>query len=398
MSSPHARHWLLDPAITFLNHGSFGACPRPVLDAQRRWQERMEREPVQFLHRDLEAHLDSARAALAGFLNADAEGLVFVPNATTGVNTVLQRVDIRPGDELLVTNQEYNASRNALEYAAACTAARVVVADLPFPIGDCREVIDAVLARVTDATRLVMVDHVTSQTGMVLPVAELVARLRERGVDTIVDGAHAPGMVELDLRGIGAAFYTGNCHKWLCTPKGSAFLWVREDRRDTIRPLVISHGANTTRSDRSRFRIEHDWTGTLDPSPWLCIPHAIAFLGSLLPDGWKGLRAHNRALVLEGRRLVCDALGVEPPCPESMIGSLASVPLPDAAPGPGPLFLDPLQYELFEQDHIEVPVMPWPRPPKRLLRISAQAYNDRSQYERLASALRRRNGRGRRIG
>ncbi len=391
--SPHARHWGLDPAITFLNHGSFGACPRPVLEAQRRWQDRMEREPVLFLYRELEGHLDRARRTLAEFLNADPGGIAFVTNATTGVNTVLQRLNLGPGDELLVTNQEYNASRNALEFAAGRAGATVAVTEIPFPLHDPQQVIDAVLAGVTGRTKLVLIDHVTSQTGMVLPTPEIVGLLRARGIDTLVDGAHAPGMLELDLDAIGAAYYTGNCHKWLCTPKGSAFLYVREDRRERIRPLVISHGANSPRSDRSRFRIEHDWLGTVDPSPWLCIPHAIAFMGSLFADEWAGLRAHNRSLVLDGRRMVCDALGIEPPCPESMIGSLASIPLPDGSPGPPPLYLDPMQVELFEQEHIELPFMAWPRPPKRLLRISAQAYNDRTQYDKLADALRRRLGR-----
>jgi isopenicillin-N epimerase len=389
-TSRHASHWSLDPGITFLNHGSFGATPRPVLDEQRRWQDRMEREPVLFLHREIEEHLDQARHVLATFLRADPEGIALVQNATTGVNTVLQRLDLEPGDELLVTNQEYNASRNALDFAAHRAGARVVPVAIPFPLRDPGLVVDAVLAAVGPRTRLLLIDQVTSQTGMILPVRELVAALDARGIDTLVDGAHAPGMLDLDLRALGAAYFTGNCHKWLCTPKGSAFLHVRADRRERIRPLLISHGANSKRSDRSRFRIEHDWTGTHDPSPWLCIPAAIAFMGSLFDGGWTGLRAHNRELCLAGRRLVCEAVGVEPPCPDSMIGSLASIPLPDGPPGRPPLGLDPLQVALFDEERIELPVMAWPAPPRRLLRISAQVYNDNSQYQHLAAALRSR--------
>jgi isopenicillin-N epimerase len=387
-ASPHRAHWDLDPAVTFLNHGSFGATPRAIREEQQAWQARLEAEPVRFLHRELEGHLDHARRALAAFLRADAEGISFVPNATTGVNTVLQRIPLAPGDEVLCTDQEYNASRNALVFAAERAGARVVVVPVPFPIDGPEPVIGSILAGVSERTRLVLIDHVTSQTGMILPVPELVAALDARGIDTLVDGAHAPGQLDLDLTALGAAYYTGNCHKWLCTPKGSAFLHVRADRRDLIRPLVISHGANATRTDRSRFRIEHDWIGTLDPSAWLCIPAAIAFMGSLFEGGWDGLRAHNHDLVVRGRELLLDALDVEAPCPESMLGSLASIPLPD---GKGtevsPLGLDPLHTALFEREGIEVPVMPWPHPPHRLVRISAQAYNDVRQYETLAAAL-----------
>ncbi len=386
--SPLAAHWDLDPAVTFLNHGSFGACPRVVLEEQSRIRARMEREPVLFLHRELEPLLDAARSAVADLVRADADDIAFVVNATMGVNTVLRSLDLRAGDELLVTDQEYNASRNALDFVATRSGARVVVAQVPFPLRDPGEVLAAVAAKVTPRTRLLLIDLVTSQTGMILPIQDIVRAMAERGVDVLVDGAHAPGMVDLDLDALGAAWFTGNCHKWLCTPKGSAILHVRRDKQAGIRPLVISHGANSGRKDRSRFRIEADWIGTLDPSPWLCIPTALRFLGSLFEGGFDGLRAHNRDLVLYGRRLLCETLGIAPPCPESMIGSLASVPIPDGTvAGSPPLFLDPLHVALFETERIEVPVMNWPKPPHRLLRISAQAHNHRSEYERLVAVL-----------
>lgn len=384
-----AGHWLLDPGIAFLNHGSFGACPRPVLEHQAGLRLRMERQPVQFFVRDLPGLLDEARHRLAGFLGADPAGLAWVPNATAGINAVLRSMALRPGDELLTTDHEYNACRNALEYVARSAGAVVVVAPIPFPLSGPDAARDAILGRVTPRTRLVLVDHVTSQTGLVLPLREIVAGLRAAGVEALVDGAHAPGMLDLDLGRIGAAYYTGNCHKWLCAPKGAAFLHVRADLRDGVRPVAISHGANSTPPGRSRYLTEFDWVGTDDPTPILSVPAAIDFMDSLLPGGWDALRARNRALVLAGRRRLCAALGRPPPCPDEMIGSIASVALPDGRGGPpaSPLYADPLQDVLLRHWGIEVPVIPWPAPPARLIRISGQAYNTPAQYLRLAEAL-----------
>ena len=390
MANPLAQHWTLDPRIDFLNHGSFGACPKPVLEAQTELRARMERQPLQFLARDLEGLLDEARGDLARFIGADPDDLAFVPNATSGVNTVIRSLELEPGDELLTTDHAYNACRNALRWQER-RGAKVVVAAVPWPIAGPSQVVDAVLGAVTARTRLALLDHVTSPTGIIFPVEEIVGRLQERGIDSLIDGAHAPGMMPLDLRGIGAAYFTGNCHKWLCAPKGAAFLYVRRDRQQRIRPLTISHGANAARTERSRFRLEFDWTGTDDPTPFLCIPHALRFLGSLFPGGWPDLIERNHALAVRGRKLLCEALRVEAPAPEEMLGSLASVPLPDAK-GKMPLargvFWHPLQRALLERHDIEVPVMPFPALPRQLIRISAQAYNSEDQFARLATALR----------
>jgi len=390
VGNPLAQHWTLDPRIDFLNHGSFGACPKPVLEAQTELRARMERQPLQFLARDLEGLLDEARGDLARFIGADPDDLAFVPNATSGVNTVIRSLELEPGDELLTTDHAYNACRNALRWQER-RGAKVVVAAVPWPIAGPSQVVDAVLGAVTARTRLALLDHVTSPTGIIFPVEEIVGRLQERGIDSLIDGAHAPGMMPLDLRGIGAAYFTGNCHKWLCAPKGAAFLYVRRDRQQRIRPLTISHGANAARTERSRFRLEFDWTGTDDPTPFLCIPHALRFLGSLFPGGWPDLIERNHALAVRGRKLLCEALRVEAPAPEEMLGSLASVPLPDAK-GKMPLargvFWHPLQRALLERHDIEVPVMPFPALPRQLIRISAQAYNSEDQFARLATALR----------
>jgi len=375
-----ARHWLIDPDVVFLNHGSFGACPRAVLDAQNRLRARMECQPLQFLARDLEGLLDEARATLADFVGADAGDLAFVPNVTSGVNAVLRSIPIRAGDEVLVTDQAYGACRNALDFAAGRAGATVRVVPVPFPLAGPDDVLEAVVGAVGPPTRLALLDHVSSPTGVVFPLARLVAELAARGVDTLVDGAHAPGMLPLDLRTIGAAYYAGNCHKWLCAPKGAAFLHVRRDRQAWVRPLTISHGATSPRTDRSRFHLEFDWTGSDDPTAYLCVAESIRFLGALLPGGWPALMAQNHALALEARGVLGQALGVAAPTPDDMIGALAALPLPD-----GPSVA--LQETLLARFGIEVPIIPWPLPPGRLVRVSCQLYNTRAQYERLATAL-----------
>ncbi|RMD98014.1 MAG: aminotransferase class V-fold PLP-dependent enzyme [Deltaproteobacteria bacterium] len=385
-----AEYWLLAPGITFLNHGSFGACPKCVLAFQQDLRQRMEREPVTFFVRAFERRLDEAREALAAFVGANPGNLVFVPNATYGINAVLRSLPLAKGDELLVTNHEYNASRNALDFVAQRAGARVVPVKIPFPIDHPERVVEAILDGVTPRTRLALVDHVTSQTGLIFPVERIVRELDERGIDTLVDGAHGPGMLPLDLEGLGAAYYAGNCHKWICAPKGAALLYVRKDRQQGIHPLAISHGANVPAGSRSRFHLEFDWTGTHDATAWLSVPEAIRFMGSILPGGWAQLRARNRSLVLLGRQKICAALSIPEPAPAEMIGSLAALPLPDgegALPA-SPLYTDPLHETLFTRYRIEVPVIPWPAPPKRLLRISAQLYNIPAHYDRLAEALR----------
>lgn len=381
--------WLLDPEVTFLNHGSFGACPREVLEAAQRMRDRIEREPVRFMVGELEALLDAARADVAALVGAKAEDLAFVPNATAGVSTVLRSIALSPGDELLTTDHAYNACRNALEYAASRVGARVTVAAVPFPITGPDAVVEAVLAAVTPRTRLALIDHVTSPTALVFPVDRIVAALDARGVDTIVDAAHAPGMVPMNVDAVGAAYTTGNFHKWTCAPKGAAFLHVRRDRQGRIRPLAISHGANSPRTDRSRFRLEFDWTGTVDPTPWLCVPDAIRFLAGLAPGGIAEVMDHSHAAAVAAQRTLCDAFGVDPPCPEGMIGSMASVPFarsPALPAGSGPF--DPLQEALFQRFRIEVPIFPWPAPPARMLRVSTPPYVEPSDIEALVTALR----------
>ena len=352
------QDWQLSPGLTYLNHGSYGATPRVVLEEQSRLRQRLEQNPMQFLspERDLERELDQVRAVLAGLVGADASDIAFVRNATDGVN--------------------------AVRHFAGKHGAAVRVAKVPFPLAGPEQVLEAVEAALTPRSRLLLVDHVTSPTGLVFPVAALVALAHARGVRVLVDGAHAPGMLPLDLAQLGADYYTGNHHKWLCAPKASGFLHVQPCWQHEVRPTVISHAANRPRPGRSRFLAEFDWTGTFDPTPLLALPAAIAFLGSLHPGGIQALLRANHDLAVEARSRVCDALQVEPPAPPTMLGSLAAVPLPGGLGGAH------LQARLSDRFAIEVPVVEWAATRSWLVRLSLQAYNTLADVERLIAALR----------
>ena len=389
MPSPHAQHWSLSPDVTFLNHGSFGACPIPVLAAQHELRARMERQPVRFMQRDLEPLLDSAREHLAAFLSADPRHLVFLPNATTGVNAILHSLDFQPGDEILTTDHDYNACRCVLLETARRTGAKVIVAPVPFPLTDDQQIIDAILGSVTQRTRLAFIDHITSPTALVFPIEKIIRLLDECGIDCLVDGAHAPGSIPLELDTLRPAYYTGNLHKWVCAPKGAAFLYVRPDRQDPIRPAVISHGENTCRPGRTHFHDRFDWPGTLDPTAWLAVPDAIRFCATLYPGGWPQLYDQNRTLAAAGRTLIAGHLGIPLPAPANLLASMATLPLSESlqrVPFTSDR-IDPLQTRLLDAHRIEVPIIRWGTPARRHLRISAQAYNATEDYRALAAAL-----------
>lgn len=380
--------WSLDPEFAFLNHGSFGAAPVEVLEAQSKLRAQLEREPLRFFVDEYRPLLEAARRDLAAFLRADSSRLAWVPNATTGVNAVLQSFPFRQGDELLTTNHEYNACRNALNAIAEKHGCHVVVVELPYPIDSRETAIEIVSSAVTAKTRLALIDHITSPTALVLPLDRLVPLLEDRGVKVLVDGAHAPGMIPLKLDSLGASFYAGNCHKWLCSPKGAGFVYVR-DPESGVRPVVISHGANEPPSEQSRFHQEFDWAGTADPTPWLSVPAALQTMEEMVPGGWEEVRTRNRELALRARDMLASRIGTTLPCPDSMIGSMAAIPLPDGQPNGrrSSWDEDPLQKRLFREWAIEVPIIAWPSSPHRLIRVSAQLYNRIEQYEYLAEAL-----------
>jgi isopenicillin-N epimerase len=369
-SAVDLRHeFLLEREVAFLNHGSFGACPRPVVARYQAWQLELEREPVDFLARRLPDLLDDARASLAGYLGCPTADLAFVPNATTGVNLAARSLDLGPGDEVLATDLEYGACDLAWDWCCRRTGARYVRAPIPLPLDDPSELVDALFSAANERTRVVYVSHVTSETALVLPVAEIVARARELGAVTVVDGAHAPAQVPVDLASLGADFYAGNCHKWLMAPKGSGFLHVRPEQQERVDAAVVSWGYLEGRTFSQRIEAQ----GTRDPSAWLTVPDAIRFQAK---RGWDDVRDRCRDLTREARAELCALLETEPLAPDSMLAQMATVRLPRPAPD--------LSRELFARHRVEIPVV---GALDDLLRISVAAYTTREEIDRLLAAL-----------
>lgn len=387
LPTSHATLWPLRDDVLHLNHGSFGACPTAILEFQRALQDELERDPVEFFVRQLPGRLAAARAALGSFVGACRDDLAFVANATQGVNAVVRSLRFETGDELLTTDHAYGACRKTLDYTAHRARARVVAARVPFPLKHEDQIVEAILSDITPRTRLLMIDHVTSPTALVFPVKRIVDEVQGRGVDVLIDGAHALGMLPLNLDALGAAYYTANAHKWLCAPKGAAFLHVRRDRQHLIHPTTISHGFDPARSDAC-FREEFDWVGTIDPTPPLCIPECLRYLAKLLPGGWDHVMRRNHERACRARVILCQALGIHEPCPTSMLGSMASIPLPEAAPHSPAATLDHEQLPCwFRAQGAEVAICPWPGPAGKLIRVSAQLYNHEAQYTALIKTI-----------
>jgi len=371
------KEWLLDDDVIFLNHGSFGACPRPVLAVQREWQERMEAEPVRFMTRELPQHLDAARAELATFVGSRAEDLVFVQNATDGANAVLRSLlpYFKPGDELLTASHAYRAVRQTMVYVAELSGATVVDAQVSFPIVDADEVTDAIARAITPRTAFAVIDHITSPTGVIFPIEQIIALFKERGILVLIDGAHAPGQIDLNLDTLGADYYIGNCHKWLFAPKGAALLWVDKKHQSKIHPTVISHYLG------GGYQTEFAWTGTLDPTAFLSIPAGIEFHKKLAAVG---CREYTRKMLLDARREISAALSVPAAAPEEMLANLCTFPLPHD-PDATDERVQHLHDVLFDEYRIEVPAMN--ANGKLYVRASSQVYNDRSDFDALKFAL-----------
>lgn len=366
--------WHLEDGVRFLNHGSFGACPKPVLEAQDRFRVQMEREPVRFMVDELPALLRAAAASIGDFCGAPADGVALIDNATAGANVVVNSLRLVPGDEILCSNHGYNAVKQTVLHKCR-DGVRLVEAVVPFPIQEPAEVVAAFERALSAKTRLVIVDHITSFSGLILPVEEIVQLCRSRDIPVLVDGAHAPGHIPLDIAALDPDFYVGNAHKWLFAPKGCALLYAAPKWRDVLHPSVISHGYG------AGFVAEFDWTGTKDPSPWLALDAAIAFLDAF---GRRRLRQHNDDLCAEAADHLAKRWNVTIPSPREMRAALCTLPLPFPTVGTQ-AEVDRIRRTLLDKHRIEVPLMPWGG--RTWLRISAQAYNTHDEYSALADVL-----------
>ncbi len=384
--APIFDQFLIDPNVVYLNHGSFGACPKAILDAQSAHRLDAERELVRFYVKDSWGKIDRARNALSGLVQCDPKDLVFVHNATTGVATVLDNLDLSEGDELLVTNCEYQACLNNFARTADRTGAKVTSVSLPWPIKSEEQVIDAVMSGVTDRTKIALLSLITSSTGIRLPIEKLIPMLKERGVETILDAAHGPGCIPMDINSWGAAYTTGNAHKWLCAPKGAAFLHVSSDLQDGFTPLVVSNDALDLegagkKTGRSGFNHAFDYAGTDDVTMYLTVADCIDWFESNIEGGVNGNMQRNRNLCIQARDLICEELGCTPPVPDSMLGPLSTIDLPS-----GNQTAREIKDRLLSEFNIQIPV--WGTPSGTVaVRISVQAYNSIEQYQYLARAL-----------
>ena len=369
--------FLLDPDVTFLNHGSFGACPRPVFDEYQRWQLVLERQPVEFLGRRFNDLMRDARMALGDFVGADADDVTYMTNATVGLNVVARSIPLRPGDEVLTTDHEYGALDRTWRFLCEKQGAKYIRQPVRVPIQSAEEVIETIWSGVTDRTRVLFISHITSPTAITFPIAPLIDRARQAGIISIVDGAHAIGQVDLNLRELGADFYSSNCHKWLLAPKGSAFLYARKEMQPLVEPLVVSWGWQAEKPGASKFIDEQEWQGTRDIAAYLTVPAAIQFQRE---HHWTRVREECHEIVRYARERVSALTGLPPLTPDDAqwFTQMSALPLP-------PCDYDALKRRLYDEFKIEIPVINWNG--RHFVRISIQGYNTRADVDVLIEAL-----------
>ena len=368
--------FMLDPEIIFLNHGSFGACAKPIYENLLKWQKKLEEEPVKFFEDTLFDILKTSRQALGDYIHCPADDLVYFPNPTTAINAVARSLKLKPGDEVLSTNHIYGALDRSWEYICGEKKAQFVKAKIPIPISSTDEFMNHFCNAVTDHTRVIFLSHITSMTAMKFPVEEVIKFAKEKKILSIIDGAHVPGHIPLDINKLGPDIYTGACHKWMCTPKGVSFLYVRKKLQEDVHPLVVSWGWQSENPGISKFLDWHEWQGTRDMSAFLTIPAAIKFLEE---NNWEEVARKCRKLSIYTRNQFLIYLNIPPPCPNEWLGQMASIPLPiDDA--------DDFKKKLMEIYHIQVPVFQWES--KTYLRYSIQAYNSEDELEKLFCAVR----------
>ena len=372
------KHFLLSQDVTFLNHGSFGACPKPVFEKYQYWQRELERQPVQFMAEAIYKHLKSARDSLGNFIGCNGDDLFFVPNPTTGVNTIINNLDLSPGEEILSTDHEYGALIRGWDSISKKTSARFIKREIPLPCTTHEDFIEYFLEGITEKTKVIFISHITSSTAMVFPIHEICRRAREREILTIIDGAHVPGHIPLDISEIDPDVYVGACHKWLCAPKGSSFLYVRKSFQDKIRPLITSWGKEGADPSDSSFLLENQWQGTRDMSAFLSVPYAIEFQQK---NNWIDLIKKCKWLVRETRSRLDEYFELTHLCPNNneWLGQMASIEIKTNDP-------IKLKNTLLEEFSIEVPIFEWKE--KNILRYSVQVYNDQQDVDLLIYALR----------
>jgi isopenicillin-N epimerase len=371
--------FLIDPDVVFLNHGSFGACPRPVFERYQAWQRELERQPVEFLSRRQRGLLGEARSRLADYLKVGTDDVVYVPNVTTALNIVARSLPLEAGDEILTTDHEYGALERTWTFVGEHRRTRLVIQRLPVLLVDPQEVVEAVWAGVTERTRVLFLSHITSPTAVTLPIEPLIARARAAGIWTVVDGAHAPGQIDLDLADLGVDFYGGNCHKWLSSPKGAGFLYVRPELQHLVEPVVVSWGWRPRDPWSTPFVDAIQRQATHDPSAYLSVPAAIQYQRE---RDWPGVRRECHELARMARLGMTQITGLEPLVADDprWFAQMATMPLPPSCDTAA------LKQRLYDEYRVEIPVAEWDGQP--CLRVSVQGYNTRSDIERLLDAVR----------
>lgn len=377
MTDSLKSHFLLDPRVVFLNHGSFGACPRPVFETYQRWQRELERQPVEFLARRAEGLMAEARTRLAGTLGCQADEVVYFPNPTTAINMVARSLELGPGDEILATDHEYGAMDRTWRFICQNHGARYVRLPIPLPVTSQSDFVERLWSGVNPRTRAVFLSHITSQTALKFPVEAVCERARRAGLLSIVDGAHAPGQIPLDLTTLGADLYTGACHKWLCAPKGASFLFARRETQPLLKPLVVSWGWEPDKPSASTFIDHHEWQGTRDLAAFLSVPAAIDFQAQ---HDWPAVRQRCHDLASRTRAEINAVTGLDPICPDSpeWFMQMFAARLPEVE-------VELLQRRLYERYRIEVPMHRWNG--QSLIRPSFQAYNTQADAKALVEAL-----------
>jgi isopenicillin-N epimerase len=370
-----ADEFLLDPGIVYLNHGSFGATPRPVFEAYQNFQRELERHPVAFLGREFQARMASAREILANYLGTKSNDIVFVTNATTGLNIIARSLTLGPGDEVLTSDHEYGAMDRTWRYLAQKNDFKYIRNSIEVPIRSAEAIQEQIWQAVTENTRLIFLSHITSPTSIIFPVEAICSEAKRHGILTVIDGAHAPGQIPLNLEGIGADFYVGNLHKWMCAPKGSAFLYASSDRQTLLSPLIVSWGWESEKPSPSTFVDHHEWQGTRDPAAFLAVPEAIQFQKS---HHWEKVRKICHDLARNAQSALSEITGFPPITSPDLFAQMVSVFLPD-------MDHEPFQKHLLDEFHIEVPIFKWNH--KTIMRVSIQGYNSQADIDHLLDAI-----------